>query len=171
MLIWFLPVVVAGAGLWLWGRFFLPRRRQCSRDILIEAPVERVWGAMTDFLRQVEWRSDLRSVEMGSDPPGEERWCEQPRRGPANHFRVARVRRARMLEVERLPNGLCAGGWTATLERAAQSTHVTFTETILIERPMARVLARVWLHGGAALRRYPLDLKSHLEAGAAGRPQ
>jgi hypothetical protein len=155
-------IAAAVAALYLWGRR-LPPTQQLSRDVLINAPMERVWSVMTDYLRQVEWRSDLASVEMAASEPGREAWTERPRHGRAKACRIARKKPGCMLEIERLPHGLSSSRWTASLEKAAQATRLTLCETVLVTNPFARVWLRTGAPG-ALLESYERDLKQHVEA-------
>ena len=47
----------------VWGAT-LPTTEILSRTIQIDAPVEKVWGTMSDWEGQVTWRNDVKSVEI-----------------------------------------------------------------------------------------------------------
>jgi len=159
LLVGAVAIVIA---LWWWGRG-LPATQQWSRDVLIEAPREQVWAVMTDYLRQVEWRTDLRSVAMAASPPGKECWMERPRRGHPSACRVARQRPGHWLEIERRLNGTGRVHWSARLEQAAEATRLTLTETLEISNPFARLVQLAWNRTAINLESYERDLKQRVE--------
>jgi hypothetical protein len=135
----------------------LAARQQVTRVELVKAPAAEVWDALTDLPRQIQWRSDLKSVQMLDDDSGL-RWVEQPGQGSP-----VTLRKSKEIPLKELLLGMdCEDGKgtrQARLSAVPGGTRVTFVETLDTPRPLARL--RVRTKGGldAKLDRFILELK------------
>ena len=73
-----LLVVLFDIGLLLGMR--LPREHTVVRTMMLGAPRQAVWQAITDFSKQPEWRANLKSVERLPDRDGLPVWRESYKR-------------------------------------------------------------------------------------------
>jgi len=118
----------------------MPASQQVTRVELIKASAADVWDALTDLPRQIQWRSDLKSVQMLDDDEGL-RWVEQLGHGSPVTLRKSKEIPQKELLLEM---GYKDGKGTrhARLSTVPGGTRVTFVETLETRSPLARLRVR-----------------------------
>ncbi len=142
-LIWILAGIVILLVLipFLLGMMISPHQ-QATRVELIKAPIEDVWLALSELSRQIEWRTDLKGVQMKDDDDGM-RWVEQATRGGTLVLRKMKEVHQKELVIQLEKGKQVRGTRQATFIKVPGGTRVTFTETSVTKNPLARLGAQV----------------------------
>ncbi|OQX16020.1 MAG: hypothetical protein BWK73_04885 [Thiothrix lacustris] len=153
VLLLLLPVLVG---------FLISPYQQVTRVELIKAPADAVWGALSDFSRQAQWRHDLSSMQMLDDDAGL-RWIEQ----------VAGQRPVVLRKIKELPlkelllemkQGSNKGTRHARLNAVPGGTRVTFTEMLETRNPLGRIKKLMGSSLDQRLDHFIQQLKAHFTA-------
>lgn len=139
----------------------LPVAHVAAVRVQLGAPPDSVFAAISQPATAPEWRSDLESVEILSQPGERVRWRETTSGGP---IRLAAeevqppVRFVTLIDDPGLPFG---GRWIHEIEPDRGGTLVTITEEGEVYNPLFRFVSRFILGHYATLERYGGDLASH----------
>ncbi len=156
-LILFVSIGVLIALLLSWG-MTLPTTTTLNKVKTIHAPVSKVWHAMSDWEGQVNWRNDIKSVEIISSS----RFIEVPVRGPAVEFEIIRLDKYRLIELQM--SGPFEGTYQAELVENNGVTSVTISETIVQKGVLGRIFAKLFFDLNEFVDNYFIQLKAHLES-------
>ncbi len=158
-------LVAGGFGVVAYGAS-LPASVTASRSAVIPAPVDVVFGLVSDVGAQADWRSDVGSVQLET---GGQRWVEVSRAGVEIAFEeIARVEGERYEIRFSSPQGF-RGQWTGVFQASGETTTVTFTETVETPRWIGRVIGRMFAPPGGHIDRYLGDLDRAARDRAGGR--
>jgi hypothetical protein len=128
---------VFAALVFVWGAT-LPTTKSLSKTIQIDAPVDIVWETMSDWEGQVEWRSEVKSVEMVD----EKTFKEFPFNGPAVEFEIVRLETNYIIELKM--SGPFKGDYLAVFSEDNGITTIHISETIIQESTIGRILAKLF---------------------------
>jgi hypothetical protein len=142
-------------GAWL----LLPETRSAAKSFVFSAPPGVVWAKITDPQKQMNWRSDIESVEMN----GPKSWTEKPKRGPAIAFTELERREPELYRLK-LDGGSFEGEYVATLREVSGKTEAEFRETTTIANPLFRLFAWLVVDQSAIIETYAKDLEAALKA-------
>lgn len=146
-----LIVLVVSAG------YMLPPTRAGRAERIIGAPQSSVMAAIVDVERQVEWRSDVRQIELDG-----EAWIETTSRGERIRFAWTERSTSRLgLRFE--SNRGYFGEWKAELSPEPGGTRLSVEEQATIASPIGRLIARILFDPVAFSRRYLDALAAHVE--------
>lgn len=139
----------------------LPVAHVAAVRVQLRAPPDSVFAAISQPARAPEWRSDLESVEILSQPGERVRWRETTSGGPIRlvvEDVQPPVRFVTVIDDPGLPFG---GRWIHELEADRAGTLLTITEEGEVYNPLFRFVSRFILGHYATLERYGGDLASH----------
>lgn len=117
----------------------LPKTHAAASRVVLDAPLNEVWDAVTDFESYPRWRPGLARVDAGPALDGRQTWFEHC--GPKLKVQlqfvefVPRRRLVTRLVGERLP---IFGSWTYEFAEIAGKTQLTITESDKIYHPLFR---------------------------------
>ena len=137
----------------------LPVAHVVTRSIEISAPVEVVFGTVTDFGAAPSWRPDLRSLSVATDSAtGRQRITEVSSSGTMTmevEQLVPPTRLVTRIVGEALPFG---GAWAYALQPQGSSTRVTITEHGEVYNPIFRFMSRYIMGHAGTLESYLTSL-------------
>lgn len=140
---------------------FLPQAYSVTREVTIKAPRVKVWGIITDYASQAQWRKSLHRVEILDATNGKEKWREFPHRGPAISFEVVSSRAPELLNIRF--SGGAHGTWQGELTETGNGTLLRFTERVEIRNPLLRAISAVLFDLGKFAEMYATELKARVE--------
>ncbi|WP_133407070.1 SRPBCC family protein [Parashewanella tropica] len=149
-----LVVFLAG---WLWGST-LPATHKVTVNQKINAPINQVWEAMTDWKKQPRWRAELKSVDVIS----ETKFIELPSYGPEIIFDVLDLKKPNRFELQM--SGSIEGRYITKLSFENGVTNVTATEIVIQKSPIKRVITYLFFDLNAFAQEYMQQLKIYVEA-------
>lgn len=141
----------------------LPKMRQATRVELIKAPIDKVWGTLSELTRQTEWRPDLKSVQMKDDDQGM-RWIEQPKRGWKRVLRKQKELAEQELLIVVEEGSSAASSRHFLLSDVPGGTRVTMTQSSDIGNPYARFRAHLNNTLDKRVNRFMQQLKEHYQS-------
>ena len=133
-----------------------------SRNIFIKASVDKVWNAITDTIRQIEWRQDLQKVEIKGDAQSEI-WVEIFQNGEKITKRMIKSTKHKLLEVEIIPESGYAGHIKIELTPSQAGTTLRITEHAIVTNPLKRPLTNIAKKLEKRLDAYQDNLKQLLD--------
>jgi|GEM_PF-2895196 len=141
--------------------FLLPKERTATKTITFDHDCERVWGIYADPARQLEWRSDLKNVEMLNDTPPKA-WVEVPHRGPAITFKETGSIPGERLTLTFTADGQFEGHHEAVFRPAENGCEGSFTEQVMLISPVAKLLSYIFFDLGEAIEKYGAEASDEL---------
>jgi|SRR5919108_908643 uncharacterized protein YndB with AHSA1/START domain len=137
-----LLVVLFDIGLLLGMR--LPREHTAVRTMRMGAPRQAVWQAITDFAKQPEWRSNLKSVERLPDRNGLQVWRENYKHmGSETLITEQFIPPTYLVRTIADDRGPVSGSWEFSLltNPVGGGTAITLTERGQVRNPFVRFVA------------------------------
>ena len=133
----------------------LPKKHSVSRMAQFNRSQGVIWQVITDFVEQVSWRPDLRSVERLPTRNGREVWRETDKRGQALTLETVESEPPRRL-VRRITDRTLAfgGSWTIELGEYGEVTSLTITEDGEVYNPFFRFVSRFIIGQTATIDEY-----------------
>ncbi len=133
----------------------LPKGHVVTRMAYFNRSPAEIWQIVTDFMGQVSWRPDLRSVERLPYRGGHEVWRETDNRGQTLTLETVEATPHRRL-VRRIAddNVSFSGGWTMDIGEFGEVTSLTITETGEIDNPFFRFVSRYIVGHESSIDRY-----------------
>lgn len=135
----------------------LPRDHVATMSTVIPAPPDRVWATLTDVSSYPAWRSDVRRVEVLSQPPAPLSWREHGSQG-AMTFAVETFEPPRRMVGRIADKNLPFGGaWEYVLAPDSadpNKTLVMITERGYVTNPIFRFVSRFVIGHHATLETY-----------------
>lgn len=136
----------------------LAPKQEATRVELIQAPLDKVWRAISDLHRQTEWRSDLKGVQTKDDDNGL-RWIESPIRGSRLTLRKLKALEHKEIIFQLEKGSRVLGTRHAILSQVPGGTRIKFTETSEIKNPMRRLFSHIGGKLDKRLNNYIAQLK------------
>jgi uncharacterized protein YndB with AHSA1/START domain len=141
--------------------YALPVAHVATRDTVLTAPPERIFGALTDVEAFPKWRTDVQAVEVIARTPRLQ-WRERGSDGTIA-FEIQESDPPRRLVTRIADRSLPFGGaWTFALQPGDGGTKLTITENGEVYNPLFRVMSRFVFGHTATIDRYLGDLQKHL---------
>ena len=140
---WIAVVIVVLFDLGLLLGMRLPREHTAVRTMILAAPRQAVWQAITDFAKQPEWRHDLKSVERLPDSEGRSVWRENSK-GSGSMTLITEQFIPPTYVVRTIANeGSFSGSWEFSLltNPVGGGTAITLTERGQVRNPLFRFIA------------------------------
>jgi uncharacterized protein YndB with AHSA1/START domain len=145
-----------------------PPDHHFTREVVLKAPPERVWAAVTDFAAAPAWNPLVKRSRREPDHDGHEAWREWLAAGPPMLMLTKESEAPRRLVREIVDEKQSFGGtWTFVLTEAEGGTHVRLSEDGMVPGPVFRFMVRRF-GPGRYVERYLEALARHL--GEAGAP-
>lgn len=146
----------------------LPVGHVATRSVLINAPIDSVFAAVTDFGGSPAWRTDLKTVTVTTDTTtGRPRVTEVSSTGSMTmdvEQLVAPSRLVTRIVGEGLPFG---GAWAYALEPQGNTTRVTITEYGEVYNPVFRFISRYIMGHAGTIETYLTSLGRRFGSDAA----
>ena len=156
-------VIAAIAGVAYLVGLFMSGEHVARRSIIIDAPIEKVWNAVTDIENQAAWRGDLKEVKIIEKSEKGLVWIEYPKKGRPITFREKAKKPYSRYEIEILPGGSFSGYWIGEFSEVDNGVKLEFTEVGKIHNLIFRVPAYFFFDLEKTIKEYQENLKNHLE--------
>jgi hypothetical protein len=141
--------------------FLLPGTHRASGEIVLAAPAEQVFAAISDVQRYPEWRTGLTRVELLGTAPV--RWREHDG-SDAITFEVADSQPPQQWRVRIADPDLPFGGtWTYRLSPEGSGTRLRIVEDGEVHNPIFRFVSRFIIGHTATIDRYLEDLQRRIQ--------
>lgn len=138
--------VLAGLGLFLWGRT-LPERHVATVSATFARPAADLWNVLADPQRYPDWYPEVERVTLLPDRDGLPCWRETGRHGTFTVVRrEADPPRRLVVELVHEPGERpdVTGSWIVELTPDGPGTRVTVIEDGRVHNPLFRALAAAW---------------------------
>ena len=160
--------IIAGLCLFLFVIFLIvgfttKQEYLISRNIFIKAPIEQVWSAVTDIIRQIEWRKDIQKIEIKDNDNSNMVWVEIPHKGSPITQKVTTFDENRLFETTIVPSSIYQGSRKIDFSHSQAGTTLRLTESISIKNPLKRPLSKMAKKLEERMNIYQIDLKNYLE--------
>jgi len=132
-----------------------PRKKEMS--VKISAPIQQVWDTITDPKNQVNWRSDLESVEMEDD--NKKIWTEYPYSGPPITFKEEEKINHEKYTIKIVQTSGFSGYSTIRFIDKNSSTIIRFLEVSKVSNPYRRILSHIFYDPKQRMNTYVKDLR------------
>ena len=149
--------ITAAAIVFVWGKT-IPAKQEVIVNEKINAPIDRVWGIMTDWKNQGEWRSEVNKIVIVSPTT----FIEQPISGPAITFEVVKLEQPKRIEL--LMTGSIQGQYIADLEFSDGVTTVTAREIVINDSIVGRVMSTLFFDLEQFAESYLQQVKTEVES-------
>lgn len=148
-------IICAGGGVWVYAAR-LPATVTASREVIVRAPVDRVFGLVTDVANQHKWRSDVGRITVAD---GNASWVEHTRSGDDISFRAVETVQNSKFEIVYQSKLGFSGRWAGSFApRDADSTVLRIEETTTTPSVLGRLIGRTFAPPGAHIDLYLKDL-------------
>lgn len=141
----------------------MKKEYKISRNVFIKAPLGEVWNAVTDVVRQIEWRSNLQKIELKDSIEDCMVWAEISKTGAVNVQRVLSSQDNKRYEKELLPTSMYSGHSVIEFSPSQAGTTLRITESLRVENPLKRPFAKIANTLETHANQYQADLKAYLE--------
>lgn len=136
----------------------LPKDHTASRSIVLHQSPQQVYDVVRDFQSAPSWRSDVKSVEVQSQPSGKIHFREEGSQDTIN-YEVAEDVRGQRLVTRILDTNLGYGGkWTYEFNPEGGGTRVKITEDGEVSNVFFRFMSRYVFGHTATLDSYLTSL-------------
>ena len=147
----------------------LPREHAASRSILLHQAPAEVYAVVRDFSSAPRWRTDLKQVEVTTQPDGCVHFREDGKHGAVN-YELAEDVPAQRLVTRILDTNLgYSGKWTYEFAPEGVGTRLTITENGVVSNVIFRFLSRYAFGHTATIDAYLNSLAKHF--GENAQPQ
>lgn len=158
---WFVRIIVMLAllaTLFVGLGFLLPAETTAEKTTIIDASPEHVYAIAVDVERFKQWRSDLKQLQI--ETRGELwTWTEELASGSTMSVRETAKQPLQRYAYDFDSSQGMRGSWAAEFSPSSEGrTKLTLTETVVIDNPLIRVVAYVFLNIGTSLDVYLGDL-------------
>lgn len=149
---------------------FLPKGHVAAHELRLAAPPDSVWSVITDFAKQPEWFSEVKSSERAPDINGHAAWRENFGGFTATMETAEFDPPRRLVRVLHSDNAGFHGSWTWELAPDSGGTSLVITERGEVDNPLFRLMGAM-MDQTATARKYGEALRARVEgtAGAAAR--
>jgi uncharacterized protein YndB with AHSA1/START domain len=141
--------------------YMLPKGHHASRTITLNAPPSDVFGAVTNFARYPEWRSDVQRIEILPDDGHGPGFREIGDNGAIAYRVEAREPYTRLVVRIADPKLAFGGSWAYDLKPNGTGTDLTITEDGEVYNPIFRFMSRFVFSQTATIDKYETNLKKH----------
>jgi len=166
LILWIVLGTLAALALVLFaGRSMVAREHSATSTIVLKAPPEKVFEAITDWRNHTTWRKEVTSVE---ELPGGGGWVETSRFGRLP-LRIEKSEPPRLFVGRIADDSLPYGGtWTHRLERTAEGgTRLATTEDGFIGPAPFRLITKLFFGYHRTLNAYQRALAAKFGETAA----
>lgn len=139
------------------------QKHSISRNIFIKAPIDEVWSAATDVIRQIEWRKDIQKIEIKDNDDANMVWVEIPNSGDSVSYRVTRSKVNTYFDTVIVPSSIYLGHREINFTHSRAGTTMRITESISVKNPLKRPFSKMATKLEERVSHYQNDLKSYLE--------
>jgi uncharacterized membrane protein len=147
----------------------LPKSHVASRSVLLRQPPQEVYAVVRDFESAPRWRSDLKRIEVETQPGGPVYFREEAKHGTVNFELVEDVPAQRMVTRIRDTDLGYSGQWTYLFTPENGGTRVTIREDGDVSNVIFRFMSHYVFGQTATIDSYLNSLAKHF--GAATHPQ
>ena len=160
-------VVIAGVIALIGSR--LPKAHTASRSVVLHQSRQQVYKVVRDFPAAATWRSDVKRIEITSQPGDRVRFREHGKNGDVNYELFEDLPGERMV-TRILDTDLgYSGKWTYAFAEENGATRVTITEDGEVANVIFRFMSRYIFGHTATLDSYLTSLAKHF--GETATPQ
>lgn len=139
----------------------LPREHVASRSILLHKTPTEVYGVVRDFASAPRWRTDLKRVEVMTQPDGRVHFREDGKQGVVNYELAEDVPAQRMVTRILDTNLGYSGSWNYVFAAEGAGTRLTITENGIVSNVIFRFLSRYAFGHTATIDTYLDALAKH----------
>jgi uncharacterized protein YndB with AHSA1/START domain len=147
----------------------LPKNHIATRSLFLNQPPESVYAAARDFAAAPTWRSDVKRIDLMSQPHGQIHFREEGKNGTVNYELTEDVPARRMV-TRILDTDLgYSGKWIYAFAAENGGTRVTITEEGEVSNVIFRFMSRYVFGQTASLDQYLTSLAKKF--GESASPQ
>jgi uncharacterized protein YndB with AHSA1/START domain len=147
----------------------LPRTHTASRSILLHQPPNQVYAVVRDFASAPTWRSDVKHIEVQTQPGGRSHFREEGKNGTVN-FELAEDVPSQRMVTRILDTDLgYSGKWTYVFAPENGGTRVTITEDGEVSNVLFRFMSHYVFGQTATMEGYLTSLAKRF--GESATPQ
>ena len=147
----------------------LPKAHTASRSVLLHKSPDEVYAVVRDFASAPSWRSDVKRIDVQTQPGQRMHFREEGKNGTVNYELAEDVPSARMV-TRILDTDLgYSGKWTYVFAPENGGTRVTITEDGEVSNVLFRFMSRYLFGQTATLDGYLTSLAKHF--GESATPQ
>jgi hypothetical protein len=152
----FMAAIVGAA--FLFGTF-LPNQQVFEKRAILKKPVDKVFQIVTDFARQKEWRSDVKTIEIIDATT----WKEVPKTGTPLTFKMKTKIDNELFEIDIIEPKSFNGSWEGRFKKTENNgTALEFKEIITISNPFFRTISYLFVDLDNKMTLYLENLKRQL---------
>lgn len=147
----------------------LPADHVATRTVVVRAPADSVWAAVTNYAAQPGWRPDVQEVSRVEDRGGREVWQEVYESGETMSLETTEASApVRLVRTIADVGGPFSGRWEYQLAPDPGGTRVTMTEFGTVPNPFFRFVSRYIVGQTSALEQFLRELAARVgDSGAA----
>ncbi len=149
-------IATSSLAIFIWG-YSLPAIYEVTVKETINAPIDKVWGIMTDWERQTEWRKEISKVEMKEGS----KFIEYPRKGPSIEFEIIYFDKPKHFELSMV--GAVEGNYTAKLSFNDGITSIIAKEKVINKSIFSRIISSIFFDLEKFAKNYLSQLKEYAE--------
>ncbi len=149
-------IATSSLAIFIWGNS-LSAIYEVTVKETINAPIDKVWGIMTDWEHQTEWRKELSKVEMKEDS----KFIEYPRKGPPIEFEIIDLDKPQKIELSMA--GAVEGNYTAKLSFHNGITSIIAKEKVINNSIFSRIISNTFFNLEKFAKKYLTQLKEYAE--------
>lgn len=148
---------------YVWGSS-LPSKLEIQKSNLLPYSIENVWSLTRDIEGQVNWRSDIRFIQLLDSSKNSEKWKEVPMQGPDMIFQTTQVKEPSYWRMDMVETHGFTAYWIGEYQSIKNNeTKIVFTEYVEYPSPFMRVFAKLFIDLDATMETYQKDLRRELE--------
>ena len=136
----------------------LPRKHVASRSILLRQRPQAVYAVARDFASAPGWRSDVKRIDVTTQPDGRIHFAEEGSNGTVNYELAEDVPGTRMVTRILDTNLGYSGQWTYVFAPENDGTRLTITEDGEVSNVIFRFMSRYVFGHTATLDQYLTSL-------------
>lgn len=140
---------------------FMPKGHVATHDMRLPQPPDSVWAVITDFAKQPEWFSEVKSSERAGDVNGHPAWRENYGGFTAVMETSVWEPPRRLVRVLHSDNSGFRGSWTWELSPDGAGTRLVITERGEVDNPLFRLMGAL-MDQSATARKYGEALQRRL---------
>ncbi len=137
--------------------------RRVVMIVEMDVDLDRLWSQITNIEDQINWRSDLKDVDVVLSDREYKTFIEFPKFGPSITFKETVKQLNQKYRIEIVPTSGFSGYSTIDLEKINGKAQVTFVECSFVDDPLRRVLSYLLYRPKRRMNVYINDLMTVLK--------
>ncbi len=149
-------LATSSLAIFIWG-YSLSAIYEVTVKVTINAPIDKVWGIMTDWEYQTEWRKEISKVDMKEGA----KFIEYPKKGPPIEFEIICLEKPKYFELSMA--GAVEGNYSARLSFHNGITSIIAKEKVINSSIFSRIISSIFFDLEKFAKNYLSQLKEYAE--------